>query len=220
MEKREMVGEEVVKQYSGINGLQEGAGQKTLLKPRVIFARRPHPMWTYFIRGPEGIKIGKSRNPEERKRGLQLAHASELEIIIAVPESVLSETAGHEMFKHLKMSGEWFRPEPDLLAFIETLKAQPLEPKIVATEPTPKPEPSKPRPSFCRVKAAAPDPVVGKLQSLRSAHGHDTPIGHRCSNLAQMISAYRAADDPDRRKGLAASIRRTSNELQNLTEGF
>lgn len=170
-----MVGEEVVDHNSEINDLPEGAGEKRILKPRAIFERRPHPMWTYFIRGPEGIKIGKSRNPKERRRGLQLAHATELKIIIAVPASIISEAAAHERFQHLKMSGEWFRAEPELLDFIETLR-DPAE-----IEP--------PAPKYA-------DPIIGRLHALRDKYGAESAVGHCTSNLAEQLHNMKTYKSP------------------------
>ena len=65
--------------------------------------------WTYFIRGPDGIKIGQSGSPILRMATLQSAHGSELRLMLTVPYGRLSEPDAHEMFRHLKLNGEWFR---------------------------------------------------------------------------------------------------------------
>lgn len=172
-----MVGKEVVEQDKEISALREGAGEKRVLTPRVIFERRPHPMWTYFIRGPEGIKIGKSKAPRDRRSQLQLAHASELEIIVSVPESQISEAAAHEKFQYLRLSGEWFREDPELLAFIEGLKgAADLEP------------PEKPR--------KQPDPIICKLHALRDKHGVESAVGYGASNLTEQLHEMKTYQRP------------------------
>lgn len=66
-----------------------------------------------------------------------------------------------------------------------------------------------------------------KLVALRDAHGADTPMGHRCSNLIEMIQNlppapadridYLERDDiKSQRDHLIASIERTMAEIAEI----
>lgn len=129
--------------------------------------RRSRPVhdWTYFIRDAEGIKIGRSVSPRSRLHDLQGGNGSKLELLIAVSEKRLTEAAAHRQFAHLRTHREWFRPEQDLLDFIDVLKSEIKKPKRT-----------------CRG-----NPIVSKLRDLRKAHGFNSPIGHCCSNLMEQI---------------------------------
>lgn len=89
--------------------------------PRVIA-----PPVTYFIReGTDGpIKIGKSNNPEKRMRGFQTHHAKRLQLLATT--KAYEEGELHRRFAHLRLAGEWFRAEPELLDFIATLPSPAL----------------------------------------------------------------------------------------------
>jgi hypothetical protein len=77
----------------------------------------------YFIQsggfGP--IKIGKTRNELERRlTALQTASSHPLRILATLDDQPASrETELHLKFDHLRLKGEWFRPEQDLLDFIK-----------------------------------------------------------------------------------------------------
>ena len=53
------------------------------------------------------------------------------------------------------------------------------------------------------------------LIAKRQAAGADTKIGHRCSNLIEMLDNYRTAEG-DQKAALAESIERTMTELAAL----
>lgn len=81
----------------------------------------------YFIRsGVDGpVKIGFASDPEDRLKTLQTGHPEKLKILAVLPDRTLhDETALHHRFTHLKMRGEWFRPGPDLLKYIEQARGQ------------------------------------------------------------------------------------------------
>lgn len=78
----------------------------------------------YFIQGDGGglIKIGVSSDVEARLRQHQAGCPVILRRIgLIVDANALEEARLHERFAHLREHGEWFRPEPDLLAFIADL---------------------------------------------------------------------------------------------------
>lgn len=187
-----MVGEEVVEQYNEIRRLREGAGGKSSLKALGNFGRRPHSMWTYFILGPEGIKIGKSKSPNDRMEQLQLAHATELELMLAVPESQISEADAHAKFHHLRLSGEWFQPEQDLLSFIEDLRAEA------------NPRRQRPPPHI--------EMMIGRLVSTRpSAPKHKR---HHISNLIEQLRNHACATDPRIRTFLEGAMARSMTHIE------
>jgi hypothetical protein len=82
----------------------------------------PEPRkWVYFIQqgrtGP--VKIGCSRAPMRRLRQLQTASAEKLVMLGTCPGRPMDEAKIHDMFRHLRERGEWFKPDPLLLHFIQ-----------------------------------------------------------------------------------------------------
>jgi hypothetical protein len=86
------------------------------------------PGSVYFIQsGNSGpVKIGFAADPESRMRGLQTGHPEKLRILAVLRNvSQRMEKNLHSRFGHLRMHGEWFRPESDLMTYIGELKAAP-----------------------------------------------------------------------------------------------
>lgn len=184
-----------VQDGSSANG--SGTGEKS---DTPLTQRRSPPVheWTYFIRDAEGIKIGRSISPRARMHDLQAGNGSRLELLVAVSEKRLTEAAAHRQFAHLRTHREWFRPEQDLLDFIEALKSEMRKPK----------------------RACRGNPIVSKLQALRKAHGAATAIGHCCSTLMEQIPAMegyvRPAWAQDRRQTLPYKIEWQMKRLEAL----
>lgn len=162
---------------------------------------------TYFIRAGDAIKIGFASNLKDRLGSLQTSHPDELEVLAAISAVHVDEYAAHQKFAHLRIRGEWFRADKDLLQFIEYAKLKFGEAAPHKPAPRRKPAPKAPKQMT----------EVQKLRSLASKHGADSPIGHRCSNLAAMIPHYENATDAERRLALAASMSRTMSEIERLT---
>lgn len=82
-------------------------------------ARPPQPPLSerqgivYFVRFQERVKIGFTTNM--RSRMSAIPHE---EVLGTQPGTLADEKRYHRMFAHLRVTGEWFRAEPDLLAFI------------------------------------------------------------------------------------------------------
>lgn len=76
--------------------------------------------FVYFIQAGNGgdIKIGFSVSPGRRLAALQTGSAMHLSLlgVVAGPQSF--ELAVHTKFRAHRVKGEWFRPAPDILAFI------------------------------------------------------------------------------------------------------
>jgi len=76
------------------------------------------PGEVYFVRFGDRIKIGFSTNVKTRMKAVP--HDA---ILATMPGTPAVESRMHKRFAHLRITGEWFRPGPDLMAFIDSLKA-------------------------------------------------------------------------------------------------
>jgi len=74
----------------------------------------------YFIQNTNTnlIKIGYSALPRKRLKQLQLSHIDKLKILLTIKGSYSEEGKVHKKFAHLRVNGEWFRPEKELVDFI------------------------------------------------------------------------------------------------------
>jgi hypothetical protein len=79
----------------------------------------------YFAQRRKGglIKIGYSRNVKPRMQTIRA------KAIGAVPGAREVEKKLHKQFAHLRVRGEWFRPDEDLMEYIST-RAQKHEPDL------------------------------------------------------------------------------------------
>ena len=80
--------------------------------------------YVYFIHSEQSnaIKIGRAKNIEKRLKSLQTAHPHELKVIKSfkvrgVKAARDLENSLHQKFNHLRLSGEWFKDEPELLNY-------------------------------------------------------------------------------------------------------
>lgn len=102
---------------------QKSGVQRKVRRSKLSGASRPLPCHIYFIQvGTDGpIKVGRTRcSPLVRMDSLQIGIPFDLRlraVIIGVQPSVEIEI--HRQFTHLHIRGEWFRPEPELLDFID-----------------------------------------------------------------------------------------------------
>lgn len=81
--------------------------------------------YVYFIHSEENnaVKIGRAKNVEKRLKSLQTAHPYQLKVIKTFPlkggkAAKELEISLHQKFKHLQLSGEWFKAEQELLDFV------------------------------------------------------------------------------------------------------
>lgn len=152
--------------------------------------------WTYFLRDGDEIKIGFTTRPRHRMR----EHARAIpgvKVLAIVPSQVAGEYETHQRFDHLRIDDlERFRAEPELLDFIDRVKAEAA--------------------AWIAAHTAPPDPAVTKLLQWRNTHCDDSPIGRRCSNLSEAIQNFRKATDPAQRANLARSIDQWTNDLATL----
>ncbi len=77
----------------------------------------------YFVRcaARNAIKIGMAEDPSKRLRALQTACPDPLEMLGTVPGERKQEKEFHRKFTHLRILGEWFRADQDLIETIELL---------------------------------------------------------------------------------------------------
>jgi hypothetical protein len=84
--------------------------------------------WVYFARAIDGrVKIGLSIDPERRVIELSSGNGK-LELLAAIPGDMPTESHMHRAFDHLRIAGgEWFRPDAEMLRFIDALSRGELE---------------------------------------------------------------------------------------------
>lgn len=77
----------------------------------------------YFIQNGQDkhIKIGfTQQQPKKRLKELQTGSPHKLKMLRVVEGGRLKESELHERFAHLRVNGEWFRPDPELLDYIKS----------------------------------------------------------------------------------------------------
>jgi hypothetical protein len=77
----------------------------------------------FFQRGEDGpIKIGFATNPDSRKAQMQTALAEKLNTLLVIPGTRKTETYLHRKFDALRLMGEWFEPDDELIDFIRQIR--------------------------------------------------------------------------------------------------
>jgi hypothetical protein len=81
------------------------------------------PCSIYFVQAASGpIKIGMAKNAERRVRALRTSSHEPLTLLASFSGEPAIERALHRRFASLRLSGEWFRPEPELLRLIDGIR--------------------------------------------------------------------------------------------------
>jgi hypothetical protein len=110
--------------YLAVKDLVDGAtywqkaGSPTRLDSNGVreIARRDGEGFVYFAECGEVIKIGYSRNVKQRMRDIGADR-----LLASIPGTMQDERALHARFGPAWDHGEYFRPTPDLVAYIEGL---------------------------------------------------------------------------------------------------
>ncbi len=112
-------------------------------------------MSVYLIQcGKNGpIKIGVSEDPAARLAMLQTATPEPLRLVCIIPQGIVSEGLLHGQFAALRIRGEWFRAEGELLEFASRMAEQFPPPGASAK---PKKAGPKPREGFAALCQAEP----------------------------------------------------------------
>ena len=78
----------------------------------------------YFGKMSNGaIKIGFTTNIEQRLSNLFYAVPGGVDLLASANATPHGEKWLHQKFKHLRISGEWFKPDDELLQFIEQVRS-------------------------------------------------------------------------------------------------
>lgn len=144
----------------------------------------------YFIKCGGAVKIGFSIDPKLRLKELQTATPDDLELLGAMAGTTETEDELQARFAEYQIRGEWFRADPVLLDFIAR--------SIIKEGPVVEP---KNRSGF-EFEDTRRDLIATMVK-----HGADSPIGHRASNIVQLM---KQAPPP------AALLQRQMAELQTL----
>lgn len=78
----------------------------------------------YFVEAATGlIKIGVATDPDGRLRALRTMSPVSLRLVLTIPGvGAAGEIELHRRFAEHRSHGEWFRPAPELTAFIQEHK--------------------------------------------------------------------------------------------------
>ena len=78
----------------------------------------------YFVQesGVGAIKIGTARNVGARVSNMAVGTPHLLTVLVVISGNREVERSLHSRFRHARIRGEWFRPVPELLAYIASLK--------------------------------------------------------------------------------------------------
>jgi hypothetical protein len=80
--------------------------------------------FVYFIQADNGmVKIGYAGNPVLRLRTMQSGSPLALRLLVYARGDSVAEERLHAAFDSCRHTGEWFRPDAALMAYIADLKA-------------------------------------------------------------------------------------------------
>lgn len=85
--------------------------------------------FVYVIESDGAYKIGRSKNPAGRLKGLKTGNPSPMTIVgsIACANPSKVETYLHEVFKEQRDRGEWFLLTPEMLAWVLAFNPESIE---------------------------------------------------------------------------------------------
>ncbi len=96
-----------------------GVTARAATLPKSHFSKSRAPNLIYAVQAASGpIKIGIAIDMKKRLQGLQVGHHEQLTLIALSRGGREAEMAFHKKFAEHRIRGEWFRPEPSLLAAI------------------------------------------------------------------------------------------------------
>lgn len=89
--------------------------------PRPTWNAPPRQCYLYAIRSGDAVKFGHARNVHLRIDRLQTSHHETLQLVGCMLGTVEDEGQIHNRFRRAWIRGEWFRLEPDVVAFIRSM---------------------------------------------------------------------------------------------------
>lgn len=89
-----------------------------------LLLRHVNKYRVYFVQesGMGAIKIGFTQDVGARVKDLAAATPHKLTTLVTIEGDHQVERAIHRRFSHARIRGEWFRPVPELLAYIAEIK--------------------------------------------------------------------------------------------------
>ena len=79
-------------------------------------------MAVYFIRSPQGVKVGYSDDVLARLKQLQTGNAARLEVLAIIPGASRDiEQEFHRLFAAFRLEGEWFKASGPVLRTVELI---------------------------------------------------------------------------------------------------
>lgn len=85
----------------------------------------PEGPGVYFARAGNHVKIGKANSIRKRLGEIHTYTPSGLELLATAPGGLREEGNFHRQWSKLREHGEWFRLDPELMAFIVSLREKP-----------------------------------------------------------------------------------------------
>jgi hypothetical protein len=101
------------------------------LKPLKRSKRRKWrvPILVYFIQAENGlIKIGRTTDLPARLATMRTDSPIDIRLLASFIGSIGAEKELHQRFSHLRVRGEWFKAEADLLEYIKSTTTPPPPP--------------------------------------------------------------------------------------------
>ena len=88
---------------------------------------RTAPGYVYLIKRRHLVKIGYSKNHDQRFRSLEMQCGEKIKILAVVPGTIEQERKLHRKFREYRQLGEWFECRGEMAAFarapIKNMKA-------------------------------------------------------------------------------------------------
>lgn len=141
-------------------------------------------MTVYFIRAADGtgpVKIGHTNNPHKRLGTIQNMSPVRLCVLKTIRGGQGLEGVLHQKFAHLRLWGEWFDPQPELLAFIKAYSETKVDESTL-----------RPDPKHCKGcgRLIYGKDSCGKCDPDRSQCQAITRTGKRCLNKATFDEGF------------------------------
>jgi hypothetical protein len=108
--------------FSLLRVLKNPSKEDVLEAKKEMESASKNKTYVYFIQSVNGgpIKIGKSDDVKRRILDMQTANPFRLRLLLVLSDDKATEKEMHDAFIDLRIDGgEWFRPETELLDFIE-----------------------------------------------------------------------------------------------------
>jgi hypothetical protein len=95
-----------------------GSSPSSSASTRIVYEHEDRLSSVYFIRCGNAVKIGISKDAHVRARAIQVAQSETVEVVHTCKGGRKLERYFHKLFASLRVRGEWFRYEGDLLDWL------------------------------------------------------------------------------------------------------